>query len=156
MGEAALHIDQISHDVIGVAMRLHSEIGPGLLESVYETLLAGRLAAMGYKVDRQWPINVVFDGIEFREVACADLVIDDRLVVEIKSTENLHPVHAKQVLTYLRLMHMPVGLLINFGEPTLKQGIRRLVNDHKDSASSASLREKTDTPTSGKTGPLQG
>lgn len=156
MSEAALHIDEISHDVIGVAMRLHSEIGPGLLESVYETLLAGRLGSMGYQVDRQRPIDVVFDGIEFREVARADLVIDDRLVVEIKSTENLHPVHAKQVLTYLRLLHMPVGLLINFGEPTLKQGIRRLVNDHKDSVPSAPLRENLDTPTSGLTGLLQG
>ena len=152
MGEATLHIDQITHEVIGVAMRLHSEIGPGLLESVYETILAGRLASMGYKVDRQRPIDVVFDGIEFREVARADLVIDDRLVVEVKSTENLHPVHAKQVLTYLRLLHMPVGLLINFGEPTLRQGIRRLVNDHKDSAISASLRENLDTPTSEKPG----
>jgi hypothetical protein len=82
MGEAALHIDQVTHEVIGVAMRLHSEIGPGLLESVYETILAGRLASMGYKVDRQRPINVVFDGIEFREVGRADLVIDDRLVAK--------------------------------------------------------------------------
>lgn len=127
----AQHIDQISHDVIGVAMRLHSEIGPGLLEGVYETLLAGRLAAMGYGVDRQWPINIIFDGIEFTEVARVDLLIDERLVVEIKSTDNLHPVHSKQVLTYLKLLHLPVGLLINFGEPTLKQGIRRLVNGHK-------------------------
>jgi GxxExxY protein len=133
----AQHIDQISHDLIGVAMRLHTEIGPGLLESVYETLLAGRLATMGYKVERQRPISIVFDGIEFSEVARVDLLIDDRLVVEIKSVEKLHLVHAKQVLTYLRLLHMPVGLLINFGEMTLKQGIRRLVIDHKDSALSA-------------------
>lgn len=145
----ATHIDQISHDLIGVAMRLHSEIGPGLLESVYETLLAGRLAAMGYKVDRQRPISVVFDGIDFPEVARVDLVVEDRLVVEIKSVERLHPVHAKQVLTYLRLLHMPVGLLINFGEMTLKQGIRRLVIDHKDSALSASSARnshKADAP----------
>ncbi|GAA0865981.1 GxxExxY protein [Sphingopyxis soli] len=133
----ARHIDQISHDLIGVAMRLHTEIGPGLLESVYETLLAGRLATMGYKVERQRPIGIVFDGIEFSEVARVDLLIDERLVVEIKSVEKLHPVHAKQVLTYLRLLRMPVGLLINFGEMTLKQGIRRLVIDHKDSAFSA-------------------
>lgn len=141
-------IDEISHDVIGVAMRLHSELGPGLLESVYETLLAGRLAAMGYHVDRQWPINIVFDGIDFREVARVDLLVDGRLVVEIKSADNLHSVHAKQVLTYLRLLHLPVGLLINFGEATLKQGIRRLVNDHKDSAFSAPLRENLSISTS--------
>ena len=112
----AQHIDQISHDVIGVAMRLHSEIGPGLLESVYETLLAGRLAAMGYKVNRQWAINIVFDGIEFTEVARVDLLIDERLVVEIKSVDNLNPVYSKQVLTYLKLLHLPVGLLINLAK----------------------------------------
>lgn len=143
----AKHIDEISHDVIGVSMRLHRELGPGLLEGVYETLLAGRLASMGYKVDRQKPINMMFDGIEFRDVARIDLLVDERLVVELKSTESLHPVHAKQLLTYLRLMHLPVGLLINFGEVTLKQGIRRLVNDHKDSASSAPLRENLLNPT---------
>src|SRR3546814_549849 len=98
------HIDQISHDLIGVAMRLHSEIGPGLLESVYETLLARRLSMMGYKVERQRPISIVFDGIEFGEVARVDLLIESRLVVEIKSVGKLHPVHAKQVLTYLRLL----------------------------------------------------
>ncbi|MDK2761695.1 MAG: GxxExxY protein [Sphingopyxis sp.] len=142
------HIDQISHDVIGVAMRLHSEIGPGLLESVYETLLAGRLAKMGYRVDRQQPIDIVFDEIEFAAVARVDLLIDRRLVVEIKSTESLHPIHSKQVLTYLKLLRLPVGLVINFGEPTLKQGIRRLVNNHEDSAFSAPLRENYSTPIS--------
>ena len=141
-------IDQISHDVIGVAMRLHRDIGPGLLESVYETLLAGRLAAMGYRVDRQWAINIIFDGVEFTEVARVDLLIDERLVVEIKSVDNLNPVYSKQVLTYLKLLHLPVGLLINFGEATLKQGIRRLVNDHKDSAFSAPLRENHSTQAS--------
>ena len=141
-------IDQISHDVIGVAMRLHREIGPGLLESVYEKLLAGRLGAMGYKVDRQWPINIIFDGMEFTEVARVDLLIDERLVVEVKSTDGAHPVHSKQVLTYLKLLHLPVGLLINFGQPTLKEGIRRLVNDHKDSAHSAPLRENYHGPMS--------
>jgi len=144
----AQHIDQISHDVIGVAMRLHSEIGPGLLESVYETLLAGRLAAMGYRVDRQWPINIIFDGMEFTEVARVDLLVDEQLVVEIKSADSVHPVHSKQVLTYLKLLHLPVGLLVNFGQATLKEGIRRLVNDHKDSAFSAPLRENHLTPTS--------
>jgi GxxExxY protein len=141
-------IDQISHDVIGVAMRLHRDIGPGLLESVYETLLAGRLAAMGYRVDRQWAINIIFDGMEFTEVARVDLLIDERLVVEIKSVDNLNPVYPKQVITYLKLLHLPVGLLINFGETTLKQGIRRLVNDHKDSALSAPLRENHSTQAS--------
>ena len=150
----ASHIDQISHDLIGVAMRLHSEIGPGLLESVYETLLAGRLSMMGYRVDRQRPINIVFDGIDFSEVARVDLLIEDQLVVEIKSVEKLHPVHAKQVLTYLRLLHMPVGLLIKFGELTLRQGIWRLVNDHKDSAISASSARKSQEADARSSGPV--
>ncbi len=142
------HIDEISHDVIGVAMRLHSEIGPGLLEGVYETLLAGRLALMGYKVDRQSRINIKFDGIELCDAARVDLLVENRLVVELKSVEKLHPVHAKQLLTYLRLLHLPVGLLINFGEMTLKQGIRRLVNDHKDFAPFAFSARNPISPTS--------
>ncbi|MBA4747633.1 MAG: GxxExxY protein [Sphingopyxis sp.] len=137
-------IDAVTHDVIGVAMRLHSQLGPGLLESVYEALLAGRLINMGFQVDRQMPINLDFDGMTFSEVARTDLLIDKRLVIEIKSVERFHPVHAKQLLTYLRLLDLPVGLLINFGEAKLKDGIRRLVNNHIDSPSSASsapLRE---------------
>src|SRR3546814_12502836 len=86
---------------------------------------------MGYKVERQRPISIVFDGIEFGEVARVDLLIESRLVVEIKSVEKLHTVHAKQVLTYLRLLHAPVGLLITFGELTLKHGILSLVVDHQ-------------------------
>jgi GxxExxY protein len=138
-------IDSVTHDVIGVAMRLHSQLGPGLLESVYETLLAGRLIALGFQVDRQMPINLEFDGMSFSEVARTDLLIDGRLVVEIKSVERFHPVHAKQVLTYLRLLDLPVGLLINFGEVRLKDGIRRLVNKHTDSPSSASFAPLRET-----------
>jgi GxxExxY protein len=82
----APHIDQISHDLIGVAMRLHSEIGPGLLESVYETLLAGRLSMMGYKVERQKPISIIFDGIEFGEVARVDLLIEDHREFAVSSS----------------------------------------------------------------------
>ena len=137
-------IDDITREVIGVAMRLHTQLGPGLLESVYETLLAGRLAALGFRLDRQMPIKLEFDGVRFSDVARFDLLVDQRVVIEIKSVERFHPVHAKQLLTYLRLLNLPVGLLINFGEPTLKEGIRRMVNNHIDcsfSASSAPLRE---------------
>lgn len=130
-------IDRISGDVIDVAIRLHRELGPGLLESVYEMLLAGRLTKMGYSVARQKAIDIVFDDMTFDAAFRIDLMVDDRLVVEIKSIERLLPVHAKQLLTYLRLTKQPVGLLINFGGDTLKEGIRRLVNNH----SSAPLRE---------------
>jgi iron complex transport system substrate-binding protein len=115
-------IDEISGDVVDVALRLHRELGPGLLETVYETLLAGRLQQMGYDVLRQVPFR-------------ADLIVDGRLIVEVKSVERLSPVHGKQLLTYLRLMKQPVGLLLNFGGETLKEGVRRVVNNYRPSAS---------------------
>ncbi|KQT32806.1 Fe3+ hydroxamate ABC transporter substrate-binding protein [Sphingomonas sp. Leaf412] len=134
-------IDAISGDVVDVAIRLHRDLGPGLLESVYEMVLAGRLERMGYQVARQRAIDVEFENVRIDAAFRVDLLIDERLIVEIKSVERLLPVHAKQVLTYLRLMRQPVGLLINFGGETLKEGLRRLVNNHRPSASSAPLRE---------------
>lgn len=134
-------IDLISGDVVDVALRLHRELGPGLLESVYELVLAARLAAMGYSVARQRSIDIEFEGVRVDGAFKIDLMIDERLIVEIKSVERLAPVHAKPLLTYLRLTGQPVGLLINFGGETLREGIRRLVNNHSPSASSAPLRE---------------
>ncbi len=136
-------IDAISGDVLDVAMRLHQQLGPGLLESIYEMLLAARLQTMGYSVKRQVAIPVEFDGIQFDNAFKIDLLVDNRLIVEVKSVERLLPVHAKQLLTYLRLAKQPVGLLINFGGETLKEGVRRLVNNHAPSASSAPLREQS-------------
>jgi iron complex transport system substrate-binding protein len=135
-------IDLISGDVVDVALRLHRELGPGLLESVYEIVMAARLAAMGYSVARQRSIDIEFEGVRIEGAFKIDLLVDERLVVEIKSVERLAPVHAKQLLTYLRLTGQPVGLLINFGGETLREGIRRLVNNHNPSASSAPLREQ--------------
>jgi GxxExxY protein len=135
-------IDVVSGDVLDVALRLHRDLGPGLLESVYEAVLAGRLVAMGYTVARQRAIDIEFEGLRFEAAFRIDLLVDDRLVVEIKSVERLLPVHAKQLLTYLRLTKQPVGLLINFGGATLKEGVRRLVNNYRPSASSAPLREQ--------------
>ena len=127
-------IDEISGVVLDVAIRLHRELGPGLLESVYEVLLAGRLEAMGYRADRQKPISVEFEGVRFDAAFRADLLVEERLLVEIKSVDRLQPVHSKQLLTYLRLIKQPVGLLINFGGETLKEGVRRVVNDYRPSA----------------------
>ena len=128
-------IDEVSGDVLDVALRLHKELGPGLLESVYETLLAARLEQMGYAVLRQEPIDIEFEGIRFNAAFRIDLCVDGRLLVEVKSVERLSPVHGKQLLTYLRLTKQPVGLLINFGGETLKEGVRRIVNDYHSSAS---------------------
>lgn len=135
-------IDVITGQVVDIAIRVHRTLGPGLLEHVYETVLAGKLAEAGYKVIRQKPIDIVFEGTTFEAAFRVDILVEDRLVIEIKSVDRLAPVHAKQVLTYLRLLDQPVGLLINFGGETLKEGIKRLVNNHKPSASSAPLREQ--------------
>jgi GxxExxY protein len=123
-------IDRISGDVLDAAIRLHKELGPGLLESVYETLLAASLARSGYRVERQRPVDIEFDGLRFEAAFRIDLMIEGRLLVEVKSVDRLHPAHAKQLLTYLRLTRLPVGLLINFGGATLKEGFKRLVNDY--------------------------
>ncbi len=128
-------IDEISGDVIDVALRLHRELGAGLLESAYEMLLAGKLVAMGYTVQRQFPVDIEFEGVAIAGAFKIDLLIDNKLIVELKSVERLNAAHSKQVLTYLRLTNQPVGLLINFGGATLKEGLRRIVNDHKPSAS---------------------
>ena len=135
-------IDAISGDVVDVALRLHRDLGPGLLKSVYEAVLAAQLGQMGYTVVRQQPVDIEFEGVRIDGAFKMALLVDGRLIVEIKSVERLLPVHAKQLLTYLRLTNRPVGLLINFGGETLKEGVRRLVNNHRPSASSAPLREK--------------
>ncbi len=128
-------LEEVSGDVIDVALTLHRELGPGLLESVYEMLLAARLERMGYGIARQRAIDVEYDGIVFPAAFRIDILVDERLLVEIKSVERLMPVHGKQLLTYLRLTRQPVGLLINFGGETLKEGLKRVVNDYRPSAS---------------------
>jgi GxxExxY protein len=128
-------IDEITGDVIDISLRLHKELGPGLLESAYEIMLAAKLNAMGYQVARQHPVDIEFEGISIAAAFRIDLLVDNRLIIEIKSVERLNATHSKQLLTYLRLSNQPVGLLINFGGATLKEGLRRIVNDHKPSAS---------------------
>jgi len=129
-------IDAITGDVIDVAIRIHRELGPGLLESVYETILAAKLIEIGYSVDRQRPIDIEFEDMRFEAAFRADLLIDNRLLVEIKCVEALNKAHLKQLQTYLRLTKQPVGLLINFAGATLKEGLKRIVNDHAPSATS--------------------
>lgn len=123
-------IDRISGDVVNVAIRIHKNLGPGLLESVYEAVLAAKLQERGHQVTRQHPIDIEFEGLRFEGAFRADIIVNGCLLVEVKSLERLTPVHAKQLLTYLRLTKQPVGLLINFGGATLKEGIKRLVNNY--------------------------
>lgn len=135
-------IDEVSRDVIGLAMSIHRDLGPGLMESVYKTVLAGAIIRMGYSVARQKPIDISYDGMEFAGAFRVDILVDNRLVLEIKSVDQITSAHAKQLLTYLRLLRQPVGLILNFSGATMKEGIRRLVNNHHVSAPSASLREQ--------------
>lgn len=125
-----MSVDQITSAVIEEAIGIHRELGPGLFETVYETVLAGRLVKRGLRVDQQVPVPIEFDGHAFGAAFKIDILVEDRLILEIKSVENLSKVHARQLLTYLRLAHQPVGLLMNFSAPTMKEGIRRVVNNY--------------------------
>ncbi|HZG42282.1 MAG TPA: GxxExxY protein [Longimicrobium sp.] len=120
--------DRLTGEIVDAAYRIHTKLGPGLLESVYEAVLARTLEQRGLKVERQKPVTIEFDGLRFDEGFRIDLLVDDRVVVELKSVEHLAPVHSKQLLTYIRLLDLRVGLLINFGAATLKEGVRRVVN----------------------------
>ena len=129
-------IEELSEIIVDTAFHLHKDIGPGLLESVYESILATLLIEEGLTGARQKSIPIQFGGLTFDEGFRADLVVDNCLLIELKSVESLNPVHAKQLLTYLRLMKLPLGLLINFGAPTFKEGVRRIVNNHHTFSSS--------------------
>ncbi len=126
-----LPIDELSSIALEEAIGIHREFGPGLFESVYESVLAGRLRQRGLKVERQVQVKAVFDGETYDPAFKIDLLVDKRLVIEVKAVERLTKTHAKQLLTYLRLLKQPVGLLLNFSEATMKSGIRRVVNDYR-------------------------
>ena len=139
-------IDDITDAIIHEGMKIHRRFGPGLMESFYEILLARRLEQRGFRVERQKPISIEYDGILFEEVGRVDLLVEGTVVVEIKSVERLAPAHPKQLLTYLRVCELHVGLLLNFGAPTLLQGIRRVVNQLPASASPILRVNKTEGP----------
>lgn len=128
-------LDEITGEIVDAAYKLHVGLGPGLLESIYELILTRYLERRGLKVERQVPLSFEFDGLRFSEALRLDLFVESSVVVEIKSVEKLAPVHPKQLLSYLRLLNLPVGLLINFGAATLKDGIHRIVNGLPSSAS---------------------
>mgnify|MGYP001564606721 CR=1 FL=1 len=120
--------NEIGKIVVDCAVRLHMELGPGLLESVYEVILADMLQKSGLKVERQLSIPIEFHGIRFDEGFRADIVIEDKVILELKSVENVSKAHKKQVLTYLKLTGMKLGYLLNFGDELMKDGIFRILN----------------------------
>jgi GxxExxY protein len=124
-------IEQLTRIVIDEAIAIHRELGPGLFESVYEAILAGRLERRGSRVERQVVVPVTFDGQTFDAAFKIDILVEDSLVLEIKATEGGARGHGRQLLTYIRLLRQPLGLLLNFSGETMKEGIRRVVNDHR-------------------------
>jgi iron complex transport system substrate-binding protein len=129
-------LEDLARAVVDCGYNIHVNLGPGLLESAYEAVLAAKLTAGGLRVQRQKSIPLKYEGPTFAKAFRADLVIEDALIVEIKSVEKLAPLHAKQLLTYLRLTKEPLGLLIKFGCGTFRDGIKRVVNGHTNFASS--------------------
>ena len=130
-----MELDDITGAIIDTALKIHTDLGPGLLESVYEIVLSREIQKRGLQVERQKAISFEYEGILFDEGFRIDLLVEGKVIVEIKSVEKLAPVHGKQLLTYLRLMNLPVGLLINFGASTLKEGLKRIVNNLPPQAS---------------------
>jgi GxxExxY protein len=128
-------LDEVTGTIIDSAIQVHRSLGPGLLESVYELVLARVLMERGFKIERQKVLSFEYEGLLFANAFRIDLLVDDRVIIEIKSVEELAQVHSKQLLTYLRLSNLQVGLLINFGSATLKEGLRRIVNHLPPSAS---------------------
>ena len=131
-----MELEKLASEAVDCAFVIHRKLGPGLLESVYEALMARSLETRGLCVERQKSISFTFEGIKFEDGLRVDLLVESKLLVELKSVECIAPVHSKQVLTYLRVLEMPLGLLINFGSATIKDNIRRIVNNHTDYSSS--------------------
>src|SRR5262245_38097400 len=124
--------NELARIVVDAAFKVHTKLGPGLLESVYEVVLAHELRKQKLKAERQVPIPIVYESIQFEEGFKADLIVDDLLVLELKSVEQVIPVYKKQLLTYLRLTNKRLGLLINFGAELIKDGISRVANGMPD------------------------
>ena len=130
-------LDQITHRIIGAAIEVHKILGPGLLESAYEACLAYELRQLGYKIEQQKPLPVIYKDVKLDCGYRLDLVVEDAVIIEIKAIEQIAPIHDAQLISYLRLADKRVGLLINFHVQLLKNGVKRIVNNFPNSAHSA-------------------
>ncbi|MCC6926910.1 MAG: GxxExxY protein [Novosphingobium sp.] len=124
-------LEALARKVIDFGFQIHLALGPGLLEHAYEALLESALLQAGHHVQRRVSIPMRFNGVVVDNAFKIDLLIDNNLIVELKSNERLAAVHSKQVLTYLRLMELPLGILMNFGQPLFKDGLKRIANDYQ-------------------------
>ena len=130
-------LDFITRRIIGAAIEVHRHLGPGLLESAYEACLAYELTQLGFKVEQQKPLPVIYKQVALDCGYRLDLVVEDSVIVEVKAVDKLAPIHDAQLLSYLRLTNRRVGLQINFHTRVVKDGVKRIVNDFPDSAISA-------------------
>lgn len=128
--------EDITSIAIDCGIAIHRRLGPGMFESAYETVLSHLLIGRGLHIERQKVIPIVFDDLVIEQGFRADIVIENKVLIELKSIERLGPVHSKQVLTYLRFMDLPVGLLMNFGCETFRGGLKRIVNNHDETNNS--------------------
>jgi GxxExxY protein len=124
--------NQIAKDVVDAAVKVHAKLGPGLLESVYEAVLAREIERRGWHVERQVPIPIEYDGLRFDEGFRADILVEAKVILELKSVEQLAKVHFKQLTTYLKLADKRLGLILNFGADLMKEGIKRIANGIED------------------------
>ena len=124
-----MEIERLATIAVDCGFRVHEGLGPGLLESVYEAALSYGLGRRGLLVERQKPVPIRLEGVILDEGFRADLLVEGQLLIELKSVERTAPAHGKQVLTYLRLMDLPLGLLMNFGAATFREGVRRVANN---------------------------
>ena len=124
-------LENVARIAVDCGFQIHAQIGPGLLESAYEALMAEALRQAGLGVKRQMPVPLIYKGVVVDNAFKIDLLVEDSLIIELKSVDKIAPVHGKQLMTYLRLADLRLGLLMNFGQALFKDGIRRVVNDHR-------------------------
>ncbi len=127
-----MRVNDVTHAVIGAAMQVHRVLGPGLLESAYEACLAFELTKRGLHIERQKPVPVIYEEVKLECGFRVDLLVESQVIVELKAKEELHPIDSAQLLSHLRLLRLQVGLLLNFHEVDLKNGIRRIVNNYQE------------------------
>lgn len=123
-----MRLNLLTREVIGAAFKVHSFLGPGLLESAYQVCLAYELRKRGFEVEERVPVSIIYDGIRLDAGYQADMVVNKALILELKAVSRIHPIHEAQLLSYLRLSRLTIGLLMNFHEVHLRDGIRRYVN----------------------------
>ena len=123
--------NEISGDIVDAAVKLHQRLGPGLLESAYEMILAAELVRRGHRVETQVPVSFDYEGMKFENAFRVDMIVDEQIVVELKATEQKNPVFARQLKTYFVLMNKHIGLLLNFGQMKMVNGIERIVNGYE-------------------------